>query len=92
MCVVSMTGDYWKDVTFPTKWPDVDPLQPIYDQVTREEFNQLKKDFYELRELLKAAKAYDEALGEPDCEMDSKVELIKKLAKELDVDLSEVFG
>lgn len=58
---------------------------------SREEFNKLKADVEALRELLKAAKIYDEKTGQKDCEADEKVEFIKLLAKYLDVDMKGVF-
>lgn len=45
----------------------------------------------ELKLLLKAAKRYDEQVGEPDCEADEKVAIIKALAEQLGVDVDEVF-
>lgn len=100
MCIVSYCGDYFRD-TAPQKpwWPAVEPLvsPPIttftfpQPEITREEFDALKRDIEELKLLLKAAKRYDEATGQPDCEMESKVVLIKKLADLVGVDLSEVF-
>lgn len=91
MCVVSNTGDYWRD-TFIPRWPDYTPTRPLIDQVTRQEFDDLKKEVAELVKLLKAAKRFDEATGQPDCEMDDKVALIKRIAGELGVDLGDVFG
>lgn len=94
MCLVSNVGDYFKDITIPTKYPWVDTVGattiPV-DYVGRAEFDSLKKTVEELVVLIKAAKKYDEVAGEPDCEVDDKVELIKRLAKELGVDLKGVF-
>jgi len=87
MCVVSNIGNGFKQ-DWPTQWPHVDPLKPIEPQVSREEFNQLKRQMEELKELLKAAKKYDEATGQPDCEQGDKVELILKLAEQLGVEIS----
>ena len=99
MCVVSFVGDYYRD-TFPKKdyWPVVQPfINPqipitIVPEVTKAEFDALKKDVLEMKELLKKAKKYDEETGQPDCEMEEKVDLLKKIAKLVGVDLSEVFG
>src|SRR5688572_27691127 len=49
--------------------------------ITREEFEDLRREMEALRDLLKAAKVYDEVTGEPDCEVDEKVELVKRVAK-----------
>ena len=65
-------------------WPDL-------SQVTRQEFEALKKDIQELKELLKAAKKYDEATNQKDCEMEDKVAFIRKMAEYVGVDMEEVF-
>lgn len=86
MCVVSMIGDHysdkWKKI-FPEPFPAFYPAPP-----TREEFDQLKREVLELRELLKKAKAYDEANGEPNCEMEEKMDLLRKVAKLVGVELN----
>ena len=41
---------------------------------------------------LKNAKEIDRVTGQPDCEMDEKVAIIKRFAEVVGVDLSEVFG
>ncbi len=61
MCVVSMVGDHYND-----KWRDFFPKQPLpnnpfiapqrytnFPEITREEFNQLKKEVEDMKELLK---------------------------------------
>jgi len=60
-------------------------------EVTREEFEALKKDFEELKELLRAAKKYDTATNQPDCEMEDKVEALRKVAKFLGVTVDDIF-
>ena len=102
MCIVSMIGDDWgrrvperypwvlpRDVQIIPSWPS--ELPNIKPAVSREEFDALKKDVAALRELLLAAKKYDEATGQPDCEVDDKVTLIRQLAKLVGVDMSAVF-
>ena len=93
MCVVSNVGDYWKDRlpnTYP--WINPNPSQPfLYNQPTREEFEQLKQEIQELKLLLKAALRYDEKTNQPHCEQEEKIALIKKLAEYVGVDLSDVF-
>lgn len=95
MCVVSFLGDDYGR-TFPNRWPSV-PLQPQPiivpgETVTREEFEELRKEIQELKLLLIAAKRYDEETGQRDCEKDEKVELIKQLAEAVGVDLEDIFG
>jgi hypothetical protein len=103
MCAVSAVGDYWGR-TLPQRdyYPPIAPL--IYPPgggtggaadttpaVTRHELDALRRDIEELKKLLVSAKKFDEATNQPDCEMEEKVALIKKLAKLAGVDLSEVF-
>lgn len=89
MCVVSMVGDHYTDkwvdhrtVVIPSMW------QP---NVSREEFEALKRDVDEMKALLKRAKEYDLRNGEPDCEMDDKIALLKKVAEMVGVSLDDVF-
>lgn len=103
MCTVSYVGDYWRR-DFPQRhpgWHDdfTKPYQPVTlpndilePKVSKKEFDALKKEMEELKKLLLAAKKYDEAMNEPNCEMDDKVALIKKVAKVVGVDMNEVFG
>lgn len=100
MCVVSMAGDWYKD-----KWSQPDsPFNPIISQpitqpymvhisnITREEFDSLKKEILEMKDLLTRALEYDRRNNEPHCEMEDKVALLKKVAEVFGVDLSEIFG
>jgi hypothetical protein len=105
MCTVSNVGDYWKD-DFNKRWPNINPnVYPLPDGTnwpttpagvkpfnSQEEIAKLRKEMEELKLLLLAAKRYDEQMGEPDCEMDDKVALIKKIAKLVGVDMRDVFG
>lgn len=90
MCVVSNIGDNYRDL-FPKQWPNV-PVNPVYPipQISRLEFEALKKEVLELKDLLKAAKKFDEATGQSDCEMESKVKFLRQIADALGVDMSEV--
>lgn len=58
----------------------------------QEEFEKLRAEILALKELLKAAKIYDEATGQVDCENAEKIALIEEMARRLDVDLKDVFG
>lgn len=97
MCTVSMVGDFYGE-RIPQQYPWVvtpninTTTNPIYSPVSREEFNDLKKEIEGMKALLIRAKLYDEANGEPDCEMDEKVTLLKRFAELVGVDLDEVFG
>lgn len=99
MCTVSSVGDTWGQ-TFPQRHPWVVPstgtsptpnvfvMPPM--PPSRAEFDALKREIEELKELLKAAKKFDEATGQPDCQMDEKVELIRRIAELVGVDLEGV--
>lgn len=94
MCTVSFVADEWAR-RFPENhhWPQPDVTNITFPQsVTMQEFDDLKKEVEALKELLKAAKKFDEETGQPDCEMEEKIAFIKKIADAVDVDLSEVFG
>lgn len=87
MCSVSMVGDHYSDL-----WRQLPALQqPAVNmfppQVTRAEFDELKRQVSEMVDLLKRAKKYDEENGQPDCEMDEKMDLLRKVAKLVGVDL-----
>jgi len=97
MCVVSMIGD-----EFTKRWqPYVQPIIPQQHPIdwekifspppSKSEFDALKKEVELLRDLLKAAKIYDEKNNEPNCEMEDKIVLLKTIAKAMGIDLSEVF-
>jgi len=72
----------------------VDPVRlvPVYPQVTKEEFDQLKKELQALKDVLEKAKVYDEITKQKDCEMEQKIEFLRRVAKEVGVDLESVFG
>lgn len=93
--------DRWPSYPKPVDWPTV-PYQPVSIpgvtvtatptiNVTKEEFDSLKKEVEELKKLLLAAKEFDEKTGQKDCEMDEKIEFIKKVADFVGVDLNKVF-
>jgi hypothetical protein len=96
-----MIGDYYGDKWRPYTTPDFPPAQAIplapiqaiqlRGDISREEFEALKKEVADMKELLLRAKAYDERTGQPDCEMESKVELLKAVAKAVGVNLDEIF-
>lgn len=59
--------------------------------ISRQEFEELKKEVLEMKELLKHAVEYDKRTGQPDCHMDEKVVLLKKVADAVGVSLDDVF-
>lgn len=78
--------------------PNNAPNHPLPDlsklfvrPVTREEFDALKKELAELKELLKAAKKYDEATGQKDCEEAEKVAMFRRLAEIAGISMDDVF-
>lgn len=87
MCVVSMVGDHfndkWKDRQFPGFLPPND--------VQRVEFELLRAEVKEMKELLLKAVEYDKRNNEPHCEMEEKVALLKKVAELVGVSLEDVF-
>ena len=77
MCVVSMVMDHysekWGQYPMPTITYTESPISPA--------------EIAEFRRLLKRAREYDKRNNEPECELDSKVKLLKAIAKALGVDL-----
>jgi hypothetical protein len=91
-----MVGDHYNDIFQPRPWYPSVPTWPadakLHDYATKQEVADLRRQVEEMKALLIRAKEYDERNGEPDCEMEDKVALLKKIAKAVGVDLSEVFG
>lgn len=104
MCTVSNIGDYWNR-RWPAEYPWIEPYETPFDPnspmkikpgpititgVSRQEFEALKKEVQELKELIKAAQKFDEATNQPHCEHEDKVALIKKIAELVGVDMTDV--
>lgn len=89
MCTVSNMGDHYHN-----KWNE--PLNQGYfanlAQVSRSEFEALKKEVEEMKQILKIAKDFDDKTNQPHCEQESKIETLKKVAEIFGVDLTEIFG
>lgn len=97
MCVVSMVMDHFND-----KWdkPQYDPLRQYINNVRgfnqveldrlKVDFENLKKEVEEMKALLKRAKLYDEANNEPNCELETKMTMLRKIAEIVGVDLDEI--
>ena len=94
MCTVSNIMDGWRD-GFPHRFPWV-PSEPgthwlPIGGITREEFEALKTEVQELKELLRSAKHFDEATGQPECESAEKIEMLRKIAQVVGVNMDDVF-
>jgi len=96
MCVVSMTGDFFNQ-RVKENYPWV--VDQINQQgisrfsrnlVSREEFNDLKKEVELMKELLVKSKEYDAKNNEPECETESKMKFLRAAAKLVGVDLEDV--
>jgi len=98
MCVVSMIGDhYGEKFRNPQQWPGLQPyVQPspivLPSPISREEFENLKREVEEMRVLLRRAKLYDQQNGEPDCGIEDKMALLRRVAKLVGVDLDASLG
>jgi hypothetical protein len=93
-----MVGDYYND-----KWKKWDgpgytipstPTVPggIYpvSVISRQEFDDLKKEVLDMKELLKRAVKYDEENNQPDCQIEDKIALLKKVAEMVGISLDDV--
>ena len=95
MCTVSAIAENYRD-RFPHRWTGVAPwvspntaMPP--PEISRHDFDDLRREVKELKDLLIQAKKFDEETGQPDCEMEEKVDMIKKLADYVGVDMEDVF-
>jgi hypothetical protein len=82
-----MIGDHFND-----KWTQP-PYQQIFTNipdVSRAEFEALKKEVEEMKALLKRAKEYDEKNNEPNCEIEEKMAMLRKFADAVGIDLDDV--
>jgi hypothetical protein len=91
MCVVSNIGDHYKRL-IPSEYPWWNPnIMPVHDAPSREEFERLKKTVEKMKKELEAAKQQDIEEGNPDCEMDDKVKILKDIAKFVGISLVGIF-
>jgi len=91
MCVVSMVGDHFQD-----KWNQY-PYNDLLNKaqlgnITRWEFEELKKEVKEMKDLLVKAKIYDTQHNEPDCEIEDKMKFLKECAKLVGIDLDDILN
>lgn len=100
MCVYSAIGDYARD-NWGRRFPYIEPwvypgpntiYNPPVPAPTQEQFDELTREVKALKELLKAAKIYDDLTHQPDCETAEKIELIRNVAKFVGVDLEDVLA
>lgn len=93
MCLVSAVMEYGNQAiqnAYP--WTQSYPNYYKYGlgtpDVPKEEFDALKKEVQELKQVIIAAKLYDSVTNQPDCEMEEKVAAIKKIAELVGVELN----
>jgi len=83
MCVVSNIGD--QIGTNPYPW-DIHP--PIEKSIVWPyKIQAMQEWLLKIDKILIAAKAFDIATGQPDCEIDEKMAALKELAEQFDVDM-----
>lgn len=95
MCVVSFVGADDALTGLEDKWKPWEPyIQPSYTFTTtgptQEEFDKLKAEVLEMKELLRKAKIYDEVNNEQDCEIEAKMEFLRQVAKLVGIELDDV--
>lgn len=102
MCTVSIIGDHYSDrwkwvpqyppVVVPNVNPRPQDYNIVYSGISRAEFDALKREVEEMKELLIAAKRIDEVTGQPDCEMADKVAVLRRVAELVGIDLDDVLA
>ena len=93
MCVVSMVIDNYRD----RQWPDYTRttsdtrfVMTDHSLATKADIRDLKRHLIELKELIVAAKKYDDATGQPECEVDEKVDFMFEVADRLGISMDDV--
>ncbi len=92
MCSVSAVTQNYTD-NFPIRWPNVAPVvwppntshTVTVTFATKAEVAALRAEVAELRKLVEAAKAFDAATNQPDCESEDKAATLRKLTEWLGV-------
>jgi hypothetical protein len=101
MCTVSMVmdhyGDKWWKYTNPVPAPmpgiNSAPFSwPVAPEISRAEFDQLKREVEDMKALLKPAVKYDEEHNQPDCELEEKVAKVREVCKLVGVDIDDVLN
>jgi hypothetical protein len=93
-----MVGDYYgqkwgQPNTIPNTQPGLGGLGQINfipNPVTREDFESLKKEVMDMKELLKRAIDYDKKTGQPDCHLEEKLITLRKVAEMVGVSLDDI--
>lgn len=86
MCVYSMIADHFIDKWQPRYEPPAQFMPLVFPPPV--EINQLTdEEVAELRKLLERAKEYDRRTGQPECELEEKKETLRKLARQLGVEI-----
>jgi len=94
MCAVSMITQYYSDKWnkwWPEEWAPtsfVPAHPPTFLDIG--EVEALRKEVEDLKGLLKVAKKYDKDNNQPDCEKGDKVEIVKRVAELVGVELEEL--
>lgn len=96
MCMVSAVMTDFTD-----RWPNQLPMLPPnpipgwtalpQTPVSREEFDQLRKEVSELKQVLEAALKFDLNTGQPDCENKEKLDKLRKIADIVGISLDDLF-
>lgn len=92
MCVASMVGDTYGRRFNEDPWKDLIGRKENNQTITRAEFDALKKEVQEMGRLLKNAIEIDKKTGQPDCQHDDKMSLLRRIAEAVGVNLDEVIN
>jgi hypothetical protein len=60
--------------------------------IGRWEFEQLRKEVEEMKQLLIKALDYDKRNNEPDCQIEDKLETLRRIAAEVGINLDDILG
>ena len=82
--------DFGKRLPEDYPWLPINPMPWASRPVGQDEFMRLKNEVEELKKLLEAAKKYDTATGQKNCEKDEKVAIVKKVAELVGVDMKDL--
>lgn len=95
MCAVSNVGDHYSTRFQPymgqVQQQGAGGMSTLFENIPRHEFEQLRKEVLEMKDLLIKAKEIDEKTKQPNCEQEDKVKILKEIAKIFAISLDEVF-